>query len=227
MNNISIVSWPKIGVKQATVIALLIGFVLFGAYGIVRAQSYTPISGQLKMGDTGASVSALQRFLASDPKIYPEGLVTGYYGPLTARAVSQFQIGYGLPPVGNVGPFTLAMANGLINSGLPIDVTMPAILSSSVVTTNTSATVSWSTNETAKGKVYYSTAPLILNEPDQAKAEVTMLGGNVIGDATYSTTKSVVISGLNRNTLYYFMIESVDAQGNVSVTVPGTFQTQP
>src|SRR5687767_7320607 len=37
------------------------------------------------------------------------GLVEdGYYGPLTARAVQQFQIDNGLSPDGRVGPLTLA-----------------------------------------------------------------------------------------------------------------------
>jgi len=36
-------------------------------------------------------VEKLQEFLKQDPEVYPEGLVTGYYGPLTEKAVRKFQ----------------------------------------------------------------------------------------------------------------------------------------
>lgn len=41
---------------------------------------------------TGGQVSKLQHFLAYDKTVYPEGLVTGYYGAATERAVARFQI---------------------------------------------------------------------------------------------------------------------------------------
>ena len=41
--------------------------------------------------DTGGDVTRLQRFLAGDPSIYPEGRITGYYGSLTVAAVKRFQ----------------------------------------------------------------------------------------------------------------------------------------
>ncbi|MCL9971914.1 MAG: peptidoglycan-binding protein, partial [Candidatus Pacebacteria bacterium] len=45
---------------------------------------------QLEVGMTGTDVSALQTYLAADPTLYPQGLVTGYYGFLTKSAVSNF-----------------------------------------------------------------------------------------------------------------------------------------
>jgi len=46
----------------------------------------------LKVGSTGADVTALQEFLKGQgSSIYPEGLVTGYFGPLTKAAVTKFQ----------------------------------------------------------------------------------------------------------------------------------------
>ncbi len=45
----------------------------------------------LKEGMTGDDISALQAILAADPLVYPEGRITGYFGPLTAKAVLRFQ----------------------------------------------------------------------------------------------------------------------------------------
>jgi len=61
----------------------------------------------LKQGTRSEAVTTLQSLLALDSSIYPEGLVTGYYGKLTAAAVKKFQKKNGLPQVGNVGPLTL------------------------------------------------------------------------------------------------------------------------
>ncbi|HWO07621.1 MAG TPA: peptidoglycan-binding protein [Candidatus Paceibacterota bacterium] len=49
------------------------------------------ISRTLKQGMSGDDVTRLQQFLARDPSIYPEQLVTGYYGALTTAAVRRFQ----------------------------------------------------------------------------------------------------------------------------------------
>ena len=45
----------------------------------------------LKLGMTDGEVSKLQSFLKTMPDVYPEGLVTGYFGQLTAKAVKKFQ----------------------------------------------------------------------------------------------------------------------------------------
>lgn len=61
---------------------------------------------------SSANVRRLQVLLSSDKDIYPEGIVTGYYGLLTQKAVGRFQIKYGVVSsskalgYGNVGPLT-------------------------------------------------------------------------------------------------------------------------
>src|SRR3989344_3135465 len=65
---------------------------------------------------TGGEVTKLQKILAEDPTVYPEGLVTGYYGSLTEKAVQRWQAKQGVISSGSpattgygiVGPQTRA-----------------------------------------------------------------------------------------------------------------------
>ncbi|MCK6462245.1 MAG: peptidoglycan-binding protein [Candidatus Pacebacteria bacterium] len=62
------------------------------------------LSGKFAVGMNDERVEILQNMLAKDPEIYPEGKVTGFYGPATVRAVQRFQKKYGL--VGSGTPDT-------------------------------------------------------------------------------------------------------------------------
>ncbi len=55
----------------------------------------------LKLGSTGDDVSRLQRFLAADAGIYPEALITGYYGGLTEAAVKRWQTKFNIVSSGD------------------------------------------------------------------------------------------------------------------------------
>jgi hypothetical protein len=63
----------------------------------------------LKVGSTGADVSALQKRLKSEG-VYT-GAITGTYGALTEAAVKKYQKAHGLTQLGNVGPGTRAALN--------------------------------------------------------------------------------------------------------------------
>ncbi len=55
----------------------------------------TAITGNLVIGMAGSQVTCLQQFLKTQgPDIYPEGLVTGFFGNLTKMAVMRFQEKY-------------------------------------------------------------------------------------------------------------------------------------
>jgi chitodextrinase len=77
----------------------------------VQSTNAPVFTRQLDIGSTGSDVSALQRFLASYGNVYPAKLVTGYYGQLTADAVSSYQRAIGIPVAGRVGPLTLQTLN--------------------------------------------------------------------------------------------------------------------
>lgn len=72
---------------------------------------------QLERGMSGEEVEELQEILATDSEIYPEGLTTGYFGPLTEAAVKRFQAKAGIAQVGRVGPQTLSRINQLLEEG--------------------------------------------------------------------------------------------------------------
>lgn len=71
----------------------------------------------LARGASGEEVEELQEFLKTFPEIYPEGLVTGYFGPLTEAAVKRFQEKNKIESVGIVGPKTLSKLNELVTEG--------------------------------------------------------------------------------------------------------------
>ena len=72
-----------------------------------KTEAVAELTSLLRQGARGDQVSILQALLAADSSIYPEGLITGYFGPATANAVKRFQKARGLEQVGNVGPLTL------------------------------------------------------------------------------------------------------------------------
>ncbi len=243
----------------------------------------------LKQGDRGENVRMLQQLLASDPTLYPEGTISGTFGPRTAAAIKRFQKKFGIEQAGNVGPKTLRKLNeifghrmgmgGMMGSSTPgmmgsttpgmghpvkphngdndddrpcdnnngkhlgwmmgrgnqdkdhdckghenehgtttppvADTVAPiisAINSGSVATT--SATVTWTTNENAAGKVYFGTVnPLVLAS---ATANST---------TTLSTAHSFVLTGLSASTTYYYVVESKDAANNTTTSGQGSFTT--
>lgn len=83
----------------------------WSAYKSSTIVSQAANTSKLKRGMSGAEVSALQTIIAKDPNIYPEGLITGYFGTATERAVMRFQKKYGLEQVGYVGPKTRELLN--------------------------------------------------------------------------------------------------------------------
>lgn len=72
------------------------------------------ITTQLRKGMSGDDVKHLQEVLATDPNLFSKDNVTGYYGPLTEKAVEHFQEHFGITVVGMVGPLTLEKINEIL-----------------------------------------------------------------------------------------------------------------
>lgn len=79
-----------------------------------QQQNIATLVMTLRQGSTGDQVLILQALLAADSAIYPEGIVSGFFGPLTSKAVKRFQKEHGIEQVGLVGPKTLKKLQELL-----------------------------------------------------------------------------------------------------------------
>lgn len=206
-----------------------LGLLAFTAVSIPALTYANILNRQLQLGMSGSDVSSLQAFLALDNTIYPQGLVTGYFGPLTKSAVSNFQASNNISTVGRVGPITLAalnsqMAGGTGSTGVNVNMggIAPTISGVSISVSQNTATVNWSTNQEAKGVVYYSTNSLTTYERERSVDVSGLIG---MTDLNFHYSQNVSIQNLQPNTTYYYMIYTTNHSGDVTVTVPSTFRT--
>lgn len=184
---------------------------------------------QLQLGMSGSDVSSLQAFLAQDATLYPQGLVTGYFGTLTKSAVANFQARNGIAQSGDlgfgrVGPATLPVLIAQMAGGVSVGTggVAPVISNITISPSTNSAALSWNTNESARGVVHYSSSPLVTYERTNS---VDVSGNTAMADTNFRTLHSVSLSNLSANTTYYFLVYTTDQDGNVSVTMPSSFRT--
>jgi len=105
----------------------------------------------------------------------------------------------------------IILAGGLI-TGCGQDTTGPVISNISITEiTDSSATVTWITNEPATSRVEYGTT--------------TSYGSKSTFGATLLTNHSIAISKLASETAYHFTVKCIDAAYNLSVAGDATFTT--
>jgi len=86
---------------RKTILVLLIsGLFLLSLAFALSAQA------RVAIGSRSEEVKAIQEILKSDPEVYPEGYVTGYFGPLTEKAIKKLQKKCGLPETGVIDEAT-------------------------------------------------------------------------------------------------------------------------
>ncbi|MCK4453759.1 peptidoglycan-binding protein [Candidatus Parcubacteria bacterium] len=215
----------------------------------------------LRQGMSGEDVKLLQEVLATDTDVYPEGLVTGYFGPLTKNAVKRFQKIAGIEQVGLVGPKTSARINelllvgagksGKVPPGLLIapgirkkvdlellkplpgqklppgiakklgvigeDITPPVI--SNVTASNItgiSAEITWTTDEEADSRIWYSTISPLVTTTDST---LDAISTDLVLD------HEITLSDLFLDTIYYFIVNSTDEADNNEISEEETFTT--
>jgi peptidoglycan hydrolase-like protein with peptidoglycan-binding domain len=203
-------------------IAVMLAAVMFG-WGAQNAFAAGAVTAQAGIGSSGVNVSNLQSFLASNPMIYPQGLVTGYFGQLTANAVSAFQAAFDLPVVGRVGPLTLSAINRVMVMGRGLDISGPDMSGLIARLSSRQVTINWTTNEAATAKVFYDTRPISTREASLGFTEPTISSAYVTVSSVLTNSQGITIQNLVPGTQYYYIAESVDASGNVSVSSQSTF----
>lgn len=209
-------------VRTTLMIVAAAALFLLVSTSTAHAQALTR---QLDIGASGSDVTALQIFFAQDSSLYPEGLVTGYFGRLTSAAVSRFQTRNGLPAVGRVGPRTLVALNAVM--GIPVSgLYAPVISGLAVSTGQNSASVNWATNKPASGLVYYGTSFPTMVEATAGTNNATVGGAIAMTDTALRNAQSVTLPNLAANTTYYYVVYTRSATGDVQLTWPRTFRTQ-
>jgi ABC-type transport system substrate-binding protein len=61
---------------------------------IIKEPAIFEFTKNLSLGSRGKEVKFLQKCLAKDPEVYPEGIISGYFGKKTEKAVIKFQEKY-------------------------------------------------------------------------------------------------------------------------------------
>ncbi|MFA7309334.1 MAG: peptidoglycan-binding protein [Candidatus Paceibacterota bacterium] len=192
----------------------------------VTSNANCPLIGRvLKRGSNGDDVTRLQRFLALDASIYPEGQVTGYYGALTEAAVQRWQTRYNIVSSGSAdttgygvtGPRTAAAISlqcstsanvGAYNGPVGGFIQVSPVIGSTPLKVNVQATVN--TTNSCTGAAYTldwgdGSVQQVLTVPagvcttmNQSYAHTYIYGGTYIvklASGTHQTTATVVASG--------------------------------
>lgn len=68
---------------------------------------------EIMQGTTSEAIRKVQELLAIDPTLYPEGHVTGMFGPMTREALKRLQARYGLEQTGRLDAPTREVLNEL------------------------------------------------------------------------------------------------------------------
>ena len=108
----------KYGISKVGIVGPLTRAQL-NASQVAGATTGYQFTNNLQLGNSGEDVRQLQVFLKSQgTDIYPEGLMTGYLGSLTQKAIERFQVKYGIAKAGDegygyVGPKTRTKINSL------------------------------------------------------------------------------------------------------------------
>lgn len=198
---------------------------------------------KLRKGMSGDDIKLLQEMLATDPEIYPEGLITGYFGALTEKAVRKFQLKACLEQVGEVGPKTLAKINELLREGAgksgkvppglltapgirkkfcystSTEDVLPPVISGLMATSTTPTTtnITWVTDEKSNSKLWYGTStPVVL-----------VIAIPVVSSSVLTLNHNLALSGLNASTTYYYRVTSTDGSANTATSTEQSFVTLP
>lgn len=141
------------------------------------AQIVSPVfNTTLRYGMTSGDITRLQELLATDSEIYPEGIVSGWFGALTKKAVQKFQAKYGIVSSGDedttgyglVGPATRAKIQEVFSQAQPA---APAVAQPSAVAISVSPVFSSGLGREMSNSDVKRLQQLLNSDPDTIVAE--------------------------------------------------------
>ncbi len=209
----------------------------------------------LKEGSEGDDVKTLQELLSTDKSIYPEGLITGYFGKATAKAVKKLQKKLCIDQVGQVGPQTMRRINELLEEGAGESgehsnnaedskhvpkglLTAPGILKklcgTSTPATTTPDITAPTISDIKADHITQTTARIEWETNEKANGKVWYGTANPVVTATptlmvssdsFVKDHSLTLTGLAANTTYYYVVVSADAAGNTTTSAQKSFTT--
>ena len=177
-----------------------------GSYASTQGSTCLVLSRTLSFGSRGEDVGYLQRFLAQDPTIYPDGSVTGYFGLLTQAAVQGFQAKHGIVSSGSaevngygaVGPRTRALiqSRSCLGAGsYPNTPNFPTIPTTSVVVGLPCTGNGFSMPSGASATFYF--APSVTGGTSCQAQTRQCVNGLLTGDPQFQYSSCSIVSGLS------------------------------
>jgi len=203
---------------------LALAFVLSGGAS-AQAAGYT-FSKYLKVGSTGADVSALQQFLIDNnfsiPAITTNVASKGYFGQQTKTAVIAYQTSLGLPNTGFVGPLTVDRLNRsemAMSGGTPAVTGCPTGFT---CTANNAPVVKCPIGYTCTANPGTVVDPLVVNPGPATEGSFTVSqAANPANNTNVTTSTNVPVYGVKIKAMNSAMvIDRADLQ--FAVTVGGT-----
>ena len=157
----------------------------------ISTASCVDLSENLSTDDVDESsngeVTKLQQFLAQDAAIYPEGKITGYFGPATMHAVQRWQASHGLVSSGDPD----STGYGFVGTKTRAAMRCAATASNTTSTTATATTVS--TNNQAATQTSNSvngmTNPVTISSFTVSTTTI-VLGGSISFDWSSNLTQN-------------------------------------
>lgn len=228
------------GVPQDTLAT--VGAILHGEASAPAApqNTCTIFTDSLTQGSSGPGVEALQQTLKSLGYFTVD--VTGYFGPVTAQAVVDFQLARDIEPFPGVGPLTRAALNalpceapsfGVESAPSPVTRISPRSSSSSRRAGDAESTPLDTAAPTISSiasvpSVTTATITWTTDEPSDS----TIVYGFTTSYGLSSTSAALVAlhsvrltAGLASGVTYHYAVVSTDAQGNTSTSTDRTFRT--
>jgi len=199
----------------------------------------------LNDSETEAQVSQLQKFLAQDSSVYPEGTITGFYGPLTEQAVKRWQAQQGVVSSGSpdttgygvVGSRTREKIRA--NCGFPTPVPPTPIPPRS---SNLSPVISGVSGPTTLNTGQSGTWTVTARDPENSPLSYSVIWGDESEFAAPSSlrapsptepvkqtatfTHTYYKSGVYTPVFYVTDIQGLSAKTSISVNVGSTVVTQ-